>query len=254
MSTVLIPHMGGGYQFLPGITPFSSGVVALPGFEIVRVTLRSAVPYRQGFDLIAAHLAGQGRPLAALCGVELRSPHPLPFQAFADFNREYEQVLSEQGLLLQGQSPIARTKVVPALHPPDETTLYAFSYTTPERKTETPATFVIAGAGELRSRELAWESIVRSGDTSPDAMGEKAAQVRYVIRTRMTRLQVTWSSVTALTVYTVHPFAPMLVAQLFRDADQTDIHGWHWCYSQPPIVGVEFEMDMRGIQQERWLA
>ena len=34
----------GGYRFLPGIEPYSSGVIAEPGFEIVHVTLSSPVP------------------------------------------------------------------------------------------------------------------------------------------------------------------------------------------------------------------
>jgi len=28
------------------------------------------------------------------------------------------------------------------------------------------------------------------------------------------------------------------------------IHGVHWYYSRPPITGLEYEMDMRGIHKE----
>ena len=34
----------GGYRFLPGIAPFSSGVVAAAGYQIVHVTLRGPIP------------------------------------------------------------------------------------------------------------------------------------------------------------------------------------------------------------------
>ena len=54
----------GGYRFLPGIEPYSSGVVAMPGHEIVHATLQAALPYREGFALIERHLAGIGRARA----------------------------------------------------------------------------------------------------------------------------------------------------------------------------------------------
>jgi hypothetical protein len=28
------------------------------------------------------------------------------------------------------------------------------------------------------------------------------------------------------------------------------VHGLHWFYSRPPIVGLEFEMDLRGVRRE----
>ena len=28
------------------------------------------------------------------------------------------------------------------------------------------------------------------------------------------------------------------------------VHAFHWYYSRPPIVGLEFEVDMRGVRQE----
>src|SRR5712691_10098469 len=54
----------GGYRFLPGIAPFSSGVVALPGYEVVHATLRAPIPWRDGFALIDRHLRPEGRPRA----------------------------------------------------------------------------------------------------------------------------------------------------------------------------------------------
>ena len=35
MTSLLKINESGGYRFLPGIAPYSSGVVAMPGFEIV---------------------------------------------------------------------------------------------------------------------------------------------------------------------------------------------------------------------------
>jgi len=79
---------GGNYRFLPGIAPFSSGVVALPGYQVVHVTLRAPIPWRDGFALIDRHLRPEGRPRAALCAIELRSPTPFSFEGF-------ERVLEE---------------------------------------------------------------------------------------------------------------------------------------------------------------
>ena len=73
----------GGYRFLPGISAFSSGTVAMPGHEIVHVTLASPIPWRDGFARIDRHLRTENRPRTALCGIELRSPQPFTFDGFA---------------------------------------------------------------------------------------------------------------------------------------------------------------------------
>ena len=46
----LTDHPLGDYRFLPGIAPYSCGVVSAPGFEIAHVTLHGPVPYLQGFS------------------------------------------------------------------------------------------------------------------------------------------------------------------------------------------------------------
>ena len=53
----LLDHPLGDYRFLPGIAPYSCGVVSAPGFEIVHVTLHRPVAYRRGFDEVERHLA-----------------------------------------------------------------------------------------------------------------------------------------------------------------------------------------------------
>ena len=72
----------GGYRFVPGISAFSSGVVATSGWEIVHATLAAPVPWRDGFACVDRHLRETGRPRAALCGIELRSPAPFSFGGF----------------------------------------------------------------------------------------------------------------------------------------------------------------------------
>src|SRR5262245_54873376 len=127
----LIDNPRGGYRFITGGSAYSSGVVATPGYSIVHATLRQPLPYRQGFDLIDRHLQAQGRPRAALCAIELRSPQPWSFEGFDAFNQGYRQLLDQWELPVGTHNPVARTNVAPVLLPPAEPSLYACSYTVP---------------------------------------------------------------------------------------------------------------------------
>ena len=60
-ETVLIHNPKGNYHFLKGIDPYSCGVIADSGYEIVNVTLKNLVPWREGFTHIDAYLKAQGR-------------------------------------------------------------------------------------------------------------------------------------------------------------------------------------------------
>ena len=71
-----IAYPAGGYRYLKGMFQYSAGVAAEPGFEIERARFLRPVSLDEGFRAIAAHLAGIGRPLAAFCACELRSPAP----------------------------------------------------------------------------------------------------------------------------------------------------------------------------------
>ena len=63
----------GNYSFLKGIAPYSAGAVAEAGFEVVHVRLQRYIPLRAGFDSVEAHLKEAGRPLQAMCGMELQT-------------------------------------------------------------------------------------------------------------------------------------------------------------------------------------
>ena len=119
---MLIPNPKGRYHFLKGIAPYSAGVIADPGFEIVHVTLRDLdVEWRHGFDLIEARLRAAGVEGSALCGVELRSPAPFTMQRFISFNDRYCHVLKQWGLYVGDVNPVARTNVVPSVLSPGVT-------------------------------------------------------------------------------------------------------------------------------------
>lgn len=235
----------GSYRFLPGIAAFSSGAVATPGWEIVHATLASPMPWRAGFARIQHHLREQNKPRTALCGIELRSPAPFTFEGFAAFNNGYCALLAEWGILVAGDNPIPRTNVAPVAAAPAEPSLHAFDYTVPGT-TPTPA-FVVAGAGEMRERARGADGIVRHGDTSPDAMREKARFVMGVMQERLSALGADWNRVTTIDVYTAEPIHGFLVEEILRPAGAAAIHGVRWFPSRPPIQGLEFEMDLRGV-------
>jgi hypothetical protein len=245
----LIPGPDPSYRFLPGGEPYSSGVVASPGWEVVRVTLQAPVPWRAGFAAIERHLAGLDRPRTALCAIELRIPAPLTFGGFAEFNRGYRALLGEWGLLVEGRNPIARTNVAPVVGPPAEPSLYAFSHTVARAEPGRP-TFVAAGSGELRPGPASRASVVRPDETSPDAMREKAAHVMGVMQARLTGLGATWADVTAVGVYTVHPLESFLATEVLARMGPAAIHGVHWHLAHPPIGGLAYEMDLRGVRRE----
>ncbi len=237
-----------GYRFLPGIPAFSSGTVAMPGHEIVHVTLARPVPWRDGFTRIERHLRDQGRPRTALCGIELRIPGAFTFDGFAKFNEGYRSLLAEWDILLGDDNPIPRTNVAPIIAEPAEPSLYAFAYTVAGT---TPApTFIVAGAGEMRDRTQGADGIVRRGDTSADAMREKARFVMGIMQDRLSALGGDWSRVTAIDVYTAESIHGFLVEDLLRPAGAAAIHGVRWFPSRPPIQGLEFELDLRGVARE----
>ena len=122
----LIAHPQGDYLFLPGISPYSCGVVSAPGFEIAHVTFRHPIAYHRMFDVIENYLKDSRRPKDALCGIELRSPRPFTFSGFAEFNAGYSKVLEDWGLFVDGINPVARTNVAPEVDPPSEPGLFGF--------------------------------------------------------------------------------------------------------------------------------
>ena len=169
----VLPFDEGGYRFIKGVFPYSAGVAADRGFEIERVRFDAPVPIEEGFRRIKAHLASVGRPPAAFCACELRSPKPFTEDGFAQFNRVYVSTLEAWGIVRDGVNPVARSNVCP-VDPPAVPSFHAFSYTVPGEG----GGFVVAGSGEAPEGQSNYrDHIVRRGDVSPQAMREKAAWV-----------------------------------------------------------------------------
>jgi hypothetical protein len=244
---MLVANKRGNYSFLKGIAPYSAGVVAEAGYEIVHIRLPRYFPLRAGFDAVEAHLKRAGRPLQAMCGMELRSPKPFSFTGFNQFNAGYIDVLRKWDILLDGLNPVARTNIAPEVNPPGEPSLYGFSYTVPSKASR--KTFVVAGAGELPEGSLDPHDVVRRGEYGPAAIREKAYFVMVLMEGRLRGLGVGWSDVTVSDVYTVHDIRPF-IEELVKRLEGGGAHGLTWHYSRPPIESIEYEMDLRGCVTE----
>jgi hypothetical protein len=246
---MLLEHPAGQYSFLKGIAPYSCGVCARPGHEIVRVTLACPVGWEAGFARVETYLREQTLPQSALCGMELRSPAPFTMSGFIDFNQAYCARLQALDLYVDGLNPLARTNVAPVLNPPTQVVLHAFSFVRPVSGS-CPATFVVAGAGELRDGLLQEHRIIRPGDTTPAAMAEKTAYVMQVMAERLEGLGGTWQDVTAADVYTAHLRPEQLTDLVLSRLEPCGRGGIVWHCSRPPVQGIDFEMDLRSVRCE----
>lgn len=249
LVTELIEFPPGGYAFLEGVFPYSQAVLARPGFAIERARFAQPLPLAEGFAAISAHLAALGRPRSALCAAELRSPRPFTFGGFGEFNKGYVAVLEQWGLYRDGLNPVARSNLAPEIGPPAEPSFYAFSYTLPAARAG--ASFVIAGSGEWPEGGRFPEDIVALGDASPAGLRTKARWVLDMMEARMRALGSGWERTSATQAYTVHDLHPFLGTEIVaRGAARAGLT-WHYC--RPPITGLEYEMDARGVERERIL-
>lgn len=238
----------GGYSFIPGVFQYSAGVGALPGFRIERVRFASPVPLAEGFHRIEAAIKAAGRPLAAFCACELRSPAPFTEAGFRRFNEIYVGTLEKWGLVKDGRNPVARSNVCPAVDPPPEPALHAFCFTT-ETKSAQPS-FVVAGSGEAPEGKANYrEHIIARGDVSPAGLRQKAVWVLGEMERRMAALDASWKDTTAVQLYTVHDVHPFLEAEIVRRGAARN--GLIWHFNKPPVLEIEYEMDCRAVHLER---
>ena len=245
----------GGYRYVRGPFQYSAGVAAESGYAIERARFHQPVPLAEGFRMIEDFLSALGRPVTSFCACELRSPAPFTDQGFIDFNRVYVRTLERWGIFKNDENPVARSNVCPEINPPTEPSFEAFCYTVPkapEAGMDGPKSFVIAGSGEAREEPGTFqETTVRYGEISLDAMREKARHVLGVMEARMAALGVRWADATATQVYTVYDLHPFLADEIVhRGAAKA---GLTWYYARPPVLGLEYEMDLRGVPVERVL-
>ena len=243
---MLIAHPRGHYHFLQGIDPYSCGVVADAGYEIIHVALARPLPWRDGFGRIEDHLQQRDLDRQSLCAIQLRSPAPFTMQGFREFNQQYCQTLKLWDVYVDDLNPVARTNVAPIADPPRGPVLYAFSYVAPAAALSRK-TFFVAGAGELREGILDPSGIIRAGETSAAAMREKATYVMSVMTGRLEGLGGSWDEVDEVNVYTAHPLDELLHKVVWPAAPAAGRRGVRCHHARPPVVDIEFEMDLHGV-------
>ncbi|MDH4260719.1 MAG: hypothetical protein OEW16_10535 [Gammaproteobacteria bacterium] len=238
----------GGYRFIKAVFQYSGGVAAEPGFEIVRARLAQPLALAQGFKAVEAHLRSVDRPLTAFCACELRSPAPFTEQGFLEFNKVYAGTLERWGIYKDGVNPVARTNVCPPFEPPAAPSLYAFSYTVPAGQ-GARGSFIVAGGGEAPDGKANYHDfIVRRGDTSIEGLREKVRYVVAEMERRLAALGFSWKDAISTQAYTVHDIGPLVEAEIVRRGAAAGGLAWH--FARPPIVGLDYEMDVRGAARE----
>jgi hypothetical protein len=235
----------GGYRYIKGVFQYSAGVAAEPGFEIERVRFRRPLPLAEGFRVVEAQVRGMGRPLTAFCACELRSPAPFTEEGFTAFNRVYVGTLERWGLYRGGLNPVARSNVCPAVSPPSEPSLHAFSYTVPAED-DIVASFVVAAAAGAGGMGGYRDHIVRRGGTRPRACSSALGARRDGAPDGA--LGFAWRDTTATQLYTVHDVHPFLADEIVRRGAAAGGLTWHFC--RPPVVELDYEMDVRGVARE----
>ena len=245
----------GNYRYIRGPFQYSGGVAAEQGYAIERVRFSRPLPMVEGFHAIDAHLTARSRPFTAFCACELRSPAPFTETEFIAFNRVYVGTLERWGIYRDEDNPVARSNVCPEIEPPPEPSFEAFCYTVPApdgAQDSAVKSFVISGSGETPEGQASYEDgAMRRGETSPEAMREKACFVLGVMESRMAALGVGWAEASATQLYTVYDIHPFLADEIVsRGAAHS---GLTWYYARPPVKGLDFEMDVRGIPVERLL-
>lgn len=239
----------GGYRYIKAVFQYSGGVAAEPGFEIERARFTKPLRMADAYAAVEAHLKAIGRPSTAFAQCELRSPEPFTDQGFIDFNRVYVKTLERWGIFKDDDNPVARTNVCPMYDKPAEPSMYAFSYTVPAKEAKR-GSFVIAGGGDVSSegKGLYAERIIRYQDTSVEGLREKVVFVADEMERRLKLLGFGWKDAVSVQAYTVqnigHLVGPELAKRGLMDG------GLVWYYTRPPVIGLEYEMDVRGAARE----
>ena len=242
-----VDFLPGGYRFVPGVFQYSAGVAATTGYGMRRIQFRHPVPLSEGFARVEAIIKAAGRPLAAFCACELRSPGQFSEDGFKRFNEHYVDTLSRWGIFDGSTNPVARSNVCPEVNGPLEPSFHAFTFTV-ERDEPCPS-FVVAGSAECPEGLGDYrDNIVRLGDISQDAILEKARFVLGEMERRLGVLGAGWADVTATQVYTVHDIHSFIASDIISRGAAPAGVTWH--FDRPPVVDLEYEMDCHGLIEE----
>jgi len=255
----LVRNPRGGYRFLPGLPFLSFGAIAAEGFEIVRTTLRQPRPLADALRAIKRRLENAGRPIHALCGLELRSPGVPTGPEFVAMNQAYMAQLGQMGLLIDGSVPLTRTNVAASVQ---ELSVHAYTHTLPVPRTEpVPSSFVISAVPEVRNlRRVSIGAeppdFVAVGDTTAagaltlDGLRKKTEFILTSVSDTLGTLGVGWDDATGIQVYTLENAHPLLENLILPRLGAAAHLGLQWHHNHPPGLINLIEIDVRGIRVE----
>jgi hypothetical protein len=240
----------GNFHFTKGSPFYASAVRADPGFQIVRTTFERPLPLNAGFAAIQRELQSCGRAVQALCGMELRAQDPYADRPlFMDFNAKYVERLKDMGLLADGLVPITRANLAVHDGSVKEQCVYAFTYTVPS-KTER-VTFATSAIADLRRHADGSVENVASGDVSARGLREKVSFVIGEVDEKLKEIGASWDLATQVRIYTMHQIGPLIPEIILPMIGSSALHGLTWHYVYPPVVGLELEIDVRGVLREQ---
>ncbi len=223
----------GNYRFLAAEgRPFSNGIVADHGYDLVHARLERPTPLEAGLAAAVRHVVAAGRTAHAIAGLELRIPGPLSRDGFDDFNKAYVSSLTGLGLVVDGLMPAARTNVAPVVIAVSEPSVYAVTYTTVARR-DRPG-FLLSGVPETEGNDAA----------------EMLGSIMKVLSARLDELGATWEDATSIQLYGIDDFQDALIKRGLAQMGRAAIHGVQWFPSRPPIEGLKFEIDLRSTGAE----
>ena len=81
-------------------------------------------------------------------------------------------------------------------------------------------------------------------------MREKADHVIGIMESWLLGLGAGWDLVTTVDVYTVFLLEGLLEDAVLPRIGPATRHGLCWSRARPPVRGLDFEMDMRGVRSE----
>jgi hypothetical protein len=223
--------------------------MADPGFEVVRAVFEKPVPLSEGFEAIQRELHSCGRPVQALCGIELRGAAPYPNRPlFMDFNSKYVERLKNLDLLVDGLVPITRANLAVYDCSVTEQCVYAFLFIVPSKMHR--LTFATSAVADLRTDADGSVQNIAAGDVSLAGLTEKVSYVVHAVDGKLKEIGASWGLSTQIRIYTVRQIGALIPEIILPLVGSGAHHGITWHYVYPPVVGMELELDVRGVLRE----
>lgn len=239
-------HPNKKFSYIPAISAYSSGVVPSLGYCLVGLRFNEPLNFLSALNYLYDYLPRVDLDPFNIVSFEFRCPQPFSFAGFDDFNTVYFNELGRRKLLIGEINPIARTNVSPLLTELSEPVLFG-SHVLKETS-QLNNDFVVAGSGEVKG-PLDPGNIIARADLSQRGLEEKVNFVLEEMLNRLLTLKEKYIEPTEINVYTVHHIPNLIdiINDHLPGLAKSCVHLWKCA---PPILEVEFEMDLRLLSNQ----